>query len=214
MVERLTNGWVVLALMAASVGMLFLLNAGQRSVYPQGGGVSGMPTFVELQLAFDEADFKRVWEVWSTAPCATDLTVSALCHIPPDLEPITDGPAAWKRNLIRLDFVFPLVYATFFVAALGWAWRMSPVGVRRLAVVGGAVALADWVENLLHLWVLRGLDTYADVAAADLGAGAILAASWAAAFKWALLAVGLFALVAGLALRGVAAITGREDRAG
>jgi hypothetical protein len=199
--ERLRSGWVVLALLVAALAMLGLFEAGNRTVYPHGEGVSGMPTVFELQLSSSEEGFREVLDLWSGEPCASDITVSARCHLVGDVEVYPDGIAALKRTTIRLDFLFPLVYSAFFVAALAWLWRPGGRVLRWLVVLGVVTAAADWMENLLHLWVLRGVDSYADVAAADLSGAAITAASLFAAVKFALILGAVGGLLAGVVVR-------------
>lgn len=71
-----------------------------------------------------------------------------------------------------LDYPFALLYGL-----LGWRWRRH--GLPAWLLVGAA--LADLLENTLHVWFLRAAGTAPD--------GAYLLAGWAAMVKFKLLAI-------------------------
>ena len=77
-----------------------------------------------------------------------------------------------------LDYPFALLYGL-----LGWRWRRH--GLPAWLLLGAA--LADLLENTLHVWFLRAAGTAPD--------GAYLLAGWAAMVKFKLLAIaGLVAI--------------------
>jgi hypothetical protein len=212
LMRRLTNGWLVLGLLAATLAMLMVFEAGNRSVYPHGDGVSGMPTIVELHLSFSESSFRDVWDLWSGKPCASDLTVSSRCHLIGDVETFPNGVGTWKSNTLRLDYLFTLIYAAFFVGALGWLWRLGDRWLWWVGFAGGVTVVADWLENSLHLWVLRDVETFADLETAELSGGAIWLASAFASLKWSLLAVALVGVLVGFGSRVVGLARRSADR--
>lgn len=211
--SRSISGRVVLALLAVTVVMLGLFEWGNRSVYPHGDGVEGMPTILDLQLSFSESNFRQVLDLWSGIPCTSDRTSGADCIVPDGVDTHPDGVAAWKRNTVLFDFVFPLVYSAFFVVALVWVWRPTSRWGRWLVAAGSVAAASDFVENSLHLWVLRDVDAYADLARADLSATAIALASAFSSVKWGLIAVASVGLVTGAAVRIGSTIRARRPSA-
>ncbi len=124
-----------------------------------------------LQLAFTEENFQAVLERWGRAGTAQFL------------------------GTLWLDYLFPIAYAVFLAslaARLAAAGQRAPHAPPRLliALPWGAAAL-DYAENTLHLAMLGQ---------GGVSAPLVLAASLAAAAKWALIA----ATVLGLARRALA----------
>jgi len=210
---RLGRWWLVLTLGAAIVAFSLWFRVLNRSVTPHGDLVDGIPSVLSLQVAYTEDRFSAVLEEWSGEPCVVVADAEALdlvragegyrCALGPGVTVPGDGIEAFKRNLILADFVFPVVYSLFAVAALLWAWPRAGRGSGPGAAAAAAVVMggADWVENTLHLVVLRDVTTYAEAAAANFPGQLILAASLAATVKIVLIAVFTVLVAAGLAVR-------------
>ncbi len=130
-----------------------------------------------LQLAWSAADFKQVIADWSVNN--------------------PRAPEIYKNdNLIRLDFFFPLIYAVMFAFAYSWA-RGEKKPVRRLDYVlfllPFCAALFDYIENILHLSLLSGIDTAVQAADHSFPDGVVHLATIASRIKLALFAVAFFA---------------------
>jgi len=102
---------------------------------------------------------------------------------------------------MMLDFAFPLLYALTLASLVAVAAGPGP-GRPALWLFAPPWAAAglDWIENLLHLWLLADVHTAADTATAAYPAAAVLTASLAAMAKFALL-LGVSAGAVALALR-------------
>ena len=177
--RRLATPWVLVPALVAGVVFLVLFAVAGRSVAP--GGTTGL----ELQKAFTPARFAEAVAGWGA------------------------GVEAFKANLMRLDFAFPLVYAAGLSSLVALSAGGPGPGSWRLWVFAlpWAAAALDWGENLLHLWLLADVHTAADTAAATYPAFPVAVASAAAMGKFALLLV-----AAGVA--GVAAVRARRYRLG
>ncbi|MBN2114501.1 MAG: hypothetical protein JW785_10285 [Acidimicrobiia bacterium] len=169
--RRLGTLWVLLPALAAMAAFVLLFQVTGRMVADEGIDV------LHLQKSFTPERFGAVVAAWG------------------------DGIEAFKWSLIMLDFAFPLLYAAALAGLIAVAGGPAP---RRAALVlfclPWAAAGFDWVENLLHLWLLADVHHAADAAAAAYPALPVAAASTAAMVKFAL----LFAASAGaviLALR-------------
>lgn len=175
---------------------------GMWSVHPTGDGVEGMPTIVDLQLATSEQAFVDVLRAWSGTECGSpDLD----CVVPVDVETHPFGIRTLKRNILVLDYAFPIAYSLLFVVLIGRLWCPAERVQRLLLVLAATTALADWLENSLHLWVLRGIDRFDELAGTDFWAGGIIGASVSALVKWLLIICAVAAIVAG----SVKAVVGR-----
>lgn len=135
-----------------------------------------------LQKAYRADNFKAILQDWS----GKDERAAAIYK--------------WD-NLISLDLLFPLVYACF----LAFAYASARGHERPLRwwdylffVAPFVVALLDYVENGLHLYLLRGVDTRAQVDAANFSAPLVLFASALSYVKALSIAVGIFAWLAAL----------------
>jgi len=173
--RRLGTWWVLAPALAAMAAFLVLFQVTGRMV------VEGGATGLELQRAFTAERFATVVASWG------------------------DGVAAFKTNLIILDFAFPLVYAAGLASLVALAGGPEP-GRRFLwiFVAPWAAAALDWLENLLHLWLLADVHDAADAAAATYPGAAVLLASAAAMLKYGLLlaAAGAALVVAARRRRG------------
>jgi hypothetical protein len=133
------------------------------------------PGVIRLQLAFSKTAFRDILDQW--------------------------GPDAVRsyRDYLPLDYLFPLVYAIFLSSALAVLSR--PRRMRFLIALPYLAVPFDYLENTLHLILLRGDHT--------LAAGLIRLAALAAAIKWALLAVALLAVVIAFLRRLVMVVEAR-----
>jgi hypothetical protein len=203
--------WVVVGLVLVVFGVFpVFFEVGNRTVWPHGPGVEGMPNVTDLQRAFSEEDFKGVLAEWSGQACAAMPDAVAGdepdCVVPEGTRLFPDGVEAFKRNLILIDYTFPIAYVVFGIGLLAWAWGLGESGRRRFlpwlwaAPVAGA---SDWAENTLHLAVLRDVHTYADASAADLNEPLIALAAVFAHLKYGLIFVAIGAFVVGLGWRAV-----------
>ena len=134
-------------------------------------GFFGLPTFayrddspydvLDLQFAFSADKFRMVLSSWESIE-------------------------TFKRSVWLVDFVFPLVYAALL--AFGYAWSRRAARPNRLAhlffLAPFAAALCDWGENGLHLYLLRDVQSSADVAAAHYPGALVFTASTLAAVKF------------------------------
>jgi hypothetical protein len=168
--RRLATPWVLVsALVTVSVITVLFQITGRMVV---DGGTTG----IELQRAFTPDRFASVVRTWG------------------------DGVEAFKSSLIMLDFAFPLAYACALASLAALAGGPGPERpALALFALPWAAAALDWIENLLHLWLLADVHTAADAAAAAYPALLVAAASVAAMFKFAL----LLATASGAALLAV-----------
>ncbi|MBN1485922.1 MAG: hypothetical protein JXA37_14510 [Chloroflexia bacterium] len=142
----------------------------------------GTPDITALQLAFNREEFVAILQQWGA-----------------------EGRRFFRISLF-VDYVFAPVYAVFFGGL--FAWLSGPAADEephwlQLALFScpfGA-ALCDYVENSLHLWLIRDLDQVA--------AGGVLVASIAASIKDLLLLAVILGCLAALASRVIRRLTGR-----
>jgi hypothetical protein len=155
-----------------------------RVLFPAAAAQSGSPdnNVIDLQLASSSDQFVGVLRQWSAAnPHAVGIIK--------------------EKSIVQLDFLFPLIYGLTF--AFGYAWltgRRKPTRLDRVLFALPIVAAGfDYVENVLHLYLLRGVSTLDDVnRAAESGAfdpGLVLAASSAARVKYLLLAASVVGIL-------------------
>mgnify|MGYP001069872574 CR=1 FL=1 len=150
--------WVLVPSLAATAAFAFLFQVAGRMVAE--GGATGL----ELQKAFTPDRFAAVVSAWG------------------------DGVEAFKSSLMMLDFAFPVLYAVALSSLVALAGGREPAtALRWLFVLPWAAAALDWIENLLHLWLLSDVHTAADAAAATFPWAAVMGASLAAMAKFALL---------------------------
>jgi hypothetical protein len=155
--RRLATLWVLVPALVAMAAFLVLFQVTGRMI------AAGGNPFLDLERAFTAARFGATVGAWG------------------------DGVEAFKWSLITLDFAFPLLYAAGLgsLVALAGGPRTGRVALWLFALPWAAAGL-DWIENLLHLWLLADVHTAADAAAAY-STPVVLAASLAAMLKFALL---------------------------
>ena len=121
--------------------------------------------------------------LWLTAPLQPGVPALQLTFSREGFAGVLAGWTAageeWRfARHFWLDYPFALLYGL-----LGWRWRRH--GLPAWLLLGAA--LADLLENTLHVWFLRAAGTAPD--------GAYLLAGWAAMVKFKLLAIaGLVAI--------------------
>ena len=193
-----TRVLAVLFVLLVVNGALFM--PAQHGVVPDAPGIGGMPTVTHLQLSWTAERFQGNLAEWSGEPCATVPDTDAPCVWPGTTDaggavtrtppPIAEGPEALKRLIVQLDFTFPVIYTLFAIGLASRLWALAGRNRRWLPVVmtAGIVAGAcDVVENSIHLWLLRGVSSWEQVAAADFSAALVFGASILAAIKYGLL---------------------------
>lgn len=193
-----TSALVVLFVLLVINAALF--TPAQHGVVPDAPGIDGMPTVTHLQLSWTAERFQGNLAEWSGEPCATAPGANAPCVWPGTTGtdgivtrtplPIADGPEAFKRLVVQLDFTFPVIYTMFVIGLASRLWALAGRNRRWLPVVmtAGIVAgVCDVVENSIHLWLLRGMSTWEQVAAADFSTALVLGASAFATIKYGLL---------------------------
>jgi hypothetical protein len=169
--RRFGTLWILVPALLAMGAFTILFQVAARSY-----GAGGMDV-LHLQKAFTAARFGAVVKGWG------------------------GGVEAFKSSMMMLDFAFPLLYAAGLGALVALA---GGPGAGRAALwlfaLPWAAAALDWVENLLHLWLLADVHTAADAATAAFPAPLVLLASIAAMLKYAAL-LAAAAGAAALALR-------------
>ncbi len=160
-----SQGWVLVGL--AIVNFVLILLFGQRSK------LYAPPDAITLQLAFWPSVFASVVvDQWGSAKA--QLFIATL----------------W-----RLDFLFPLAYASFLRGIYVWlAGRLGAPTSRLLELVPWIAAGLDVVENLLQLHLIgQALSGATTGSAFRVG---VLVMSLCAAAKWSLIVVSLLGTVA------------------
>lgn len=183
-----------------------LFTPAQHGVVPDAPGIDGMPTVTHLQLSWTADTFQGNLAEWSSKPCTTTPAADAPCVWPGTMEgdgtitripqPIAEGPVAFKRMVVSLDFTFPVLYTLFAIGLTTRMWGLMGRSRRWLPVAmtaGLTAGVFDMIENSIHLWLLRGLGTWEQVASADFSTLLVFGASVFAAIKYGLL-LGFIAL--------------------
>jgi hypothetical protein len=132
--------------------------------------VSG-PRILEMQLAFGAEKFKSVLRGWSEL-------------------------YNFKESVKRIDYFYPPVYAALLISGYAWARGVARPGRwdRFFFWAPMAAAVCDWVENSLHLYLLKDVANVVDLQTANLPEPLVVAASIFALIKWVLVALSLAAL--------------------
>ncbi len=134
------------------------------------------PSIVNLQLAFTQRRMEAVLDAWGV-----------------------QGRQAYLRSLV-LDFFYPIAYACVIAAWIAFLTNISgrrpAPSVLLLFSLPFIAAGLDYVENLLHLWMLAVTHQLSPLL--------IFLASLSAAIKWSLAGISLFSLPVLLIRRWVA----------
>jgi hypothetical protein len=133
---------------------------------------SGSASFIELQMAFTTGRFADVLVQWD------------------------HGIDAMKNTVITLDYLFPIVYAILLSGLV--ARSRAATGAHSTAfLVPWVAAACDWIENSIHLWLLR--DVHSAAGASGFAAPLVTGASAIAAAKYLLIALSLALILDGAA---------------
>ncbi|MEM4724243.1 MAG: hypothetical protein QXP01_04465 [Candidatus Hadarchaeum sp.] len=129
---------------------------------------SGTPGVVALQLAFSAEGFQSILNQWGA--------------------PVVQ---AYRASTLYVDSWFPVVYALLFASLIALLTHKPGKAVSKayllLFALPFVAILLDWVENGLHLILLRD--------PSHLSATLILIASLAAAVKWGIIAFSILAVL-------------------
>lgn len=199
----------VLGVLLVLVAVLAVLSvAAMAWVAPADAGISGTPSVTDLQLSWTSDQFSHDLAEWSGEVCSPSPMEGAHCVWPRDdggdlvPPPVGDGPAGFRRMTLLLDYVFPVLYGLFAIGLTIRLWGLSSRRRRWLAVVVGAgvaAALCDMAENSVHLWLLRGVDTWEQAASTVFPGGLVAVASVFASIKYGILVLFVLGVVAWVA---------------
>lgn len=188
------RGWLALLALAASLALMFVF-------FPRASARTGSKQnkVVDLQRAYTPEMFAGVLKGWSVPKTDEDRREE-------NRETLKNAVGIMKReNIIKLDLVFPLLYALSFAFSYAvLSGRRQPTALDFVLFLTPFVAgLFDYAENFIHLRLLRGVETVADVERVEAAGGfsptPVFAASSFAHAKYVLLGVSLLALVVALA---------------
>lgn len=195
-----TRVLTILFVLVLANGALFL--PAMKWIVPADSGITGMPSITHLQLSWTSEQFSHNLAEWSGAACGdpTNCTwaVTAGSGDEPGPLPVADGPAGFKRLTLLLDMSFPVFYSLFAIGLTTRLWDLLGSRRRWLALVVGAgstAAVCDILENSIHLWLLRGIDTWEQAAAADFPGALVATASMLASVKYGILVLFVLAAV-------------------
>ncbi len=145
---------------------------------------SGTPGVVALQLAFSAEAFQSILNQWSAA-----------------------GMRAYWMSTLYVDSWFPIMYASLLASLIALLTHKPGKAVSKshllLFALPFVAMLLDWVENGLHLILLRD--------SSHLSAALILIASFAAAIKWGIIAFSMLAIFYFLARRAGSPLVKRRS---
>ena len=128
----------------------------------------GTPGVVALQLAFSTEAFRNILIQWGTS-----------------------GVQAYRVSTLSVDSWFPIAYALLFASLIAVLTYQPDKAVSKshLALFGllFVAMLLDWMENALHLILLRD--------PSHLSPSLVLIASLAAAIKWGIIAFSILVVL-------------------
>ena len=137
------HGWVPLSALVGFLIFVVVLFPRVTAKYQ-----TANETPFRLQLAWTADNFKNVLTDWSTKN--------------------PQAAAIYKNENLKLDLIFPLVYSFLIASAYAWGRGTSALDSRfdyRFPPLVVLMALADYSENALHLYLLWGLDNAEQIAA-------------------------------------------------
>lgn len=175
------RGWV--AYFSVLLALLFATVLFPRAIAKTGSCENKV---VDLQTAYTVKRFTEVLLGWSKNSGKQDAV------------------GVMKReNIIKLDFIFPVVYALALAFAYACArGNRNPGALDLVLFICPIIAgLFDLVENSLHLHLLSGVNTETKVKAASFSPQLVFTASAFAHAKYALLAVSGLAIIVAVFLR-------------
>lgn len=141
--ERLANPTIVVVfLLLALFFALYLFPRSTDSFTARGG-----PIHLQMQLEHRPSRWAELWDNYSGS-------IESAVH-------------EYRMHLLRLDFVFPVVYVIFLLSAIasltnepGKDPSKSVLILFQLPVLGG---IFDWAENLMHITGLQGVKSIEDL---------------------------------------------------
>ena len=100
---------------------------------------------IHLQLAFTVERFRAILLGWARV--------------------IPDSMKWLKESVLKLDYLFPILYATAFASVYAAiSAHDAPSSWDLFFVAAPFVAgMLDWLENTIHLFVLRDIHTQSDI---------------------------------------------------
>ncbi|MBC7260834.1 MAG: hypothetical protein H5T63_02375, partial [Chloroflexi bacterium] len=147
---------------ASVVGLMLLLTilAFVAFAYFDQARPPGTPGVVALQLAFSAEAFQSIVKQWGES-----------------------GVQAYRVSTLYVDSWFPLVYASLLASLIALLThklgRVLDKATLLFFTLPFVATLLDWVENALHLILLRNPDHFSPML--------VLIASLAAAIKWGII---------------------------
>ena len=156
-----------IAVLATGVTLIFavvLFPASAKRFRPADG-----KHIIYLQLAFSVDRFREILLGWARA--------------------IPDSMKWLKQSILKLDYLFPVLYATAFASVYAvLSANDTPSSWDVFFVTAPFFAgFFDWIENTVHLIILRGIHTASDIQSASFNSMLIKFASSAASIKFLLL---------------------------
>jgi hypothetical protein len=124
----------------------------------------GTPGVVELELAFTAVAFGDIVAQWGTA-----------------------GVRAYRMATLLIDYWFPIVYSVFLASLIALLTMQADRDLTGAFVLPFLAAALDWIENTLHLVLLRD--------PGHISARLVLTASVAAAAKFGFIGVSILVAV-------------------
>jgi len=205
--RNLSNGRTLAALFVLVVINAALFLPAMGWIVPNDLEITGLPTVTHLQLSWTSDQFSHNLAEWSGEACWAPGIEANHCTWPRAADgdgfelrpaPVPDGPAGFKRMTLLLDYTFPILYSLFAIGLAVRLWRLLGRNRRWLRLVAGAgvgAGLCDMAENTIHLWILRGVDTWEQAAAVEFPGGLVASASLLASIKYGILLLFVVAAV-------------------
>lgn len=167
--------WFTIALMVAAIVLMFS-NMEYRALNPLSTN-----DHVYLQLVFEQEKFVDVVGSW--VPEGTSNRDAELAT----------RIQQYRVALLRFDILFPIAYALFGMYLLTAATRALKSEPSRKTLFIFALpllaAILDFFENGLHLSILKGVSSFAELG--EISAAQVALAATFASLKWAALAIAL-----------------------
>jgi len=190
--RNLSNGRTLAALFVLVVINAAMFLPAMGWIVPNDPEITGVPTVSHLQLSWTSDQFSHNLAEWSGEACWAPGIEANHCTWPRAADgdgfelrpaPVPDGPAGFKRMTLLLDYTFPILYSLFAIGLAIRLWHLVGAG------------LCDMAENTIHLWILRGVDTWEQAAAVEFPGGLVAAASLLASIKYGILLLFVLAAV-------------------
>ena len=141
------------------------------------------PTLVDLQLAFSALRFHDIITGWNKS--------------------IDGGIENYKLSTMLLDYLYPLIYSTMLAFAYA-AVRKNDQPARLDKVMFALpffAAIFDYIENTIHLLLLKDVHNLAQAIAAQYPPSAVAISAAASVLKFLLFYAGIFAVLGAVIYR-------------